>query len=147
MSPEEFVYHMVHPFPGCVTRTHVASRRRFVLSRPEYAHFMNLTKELLMHLMDPWMNAAAFKWPKRPRPNLSATYLYIHMGPCVKKWWTLCWLTFVDAHPRNMTIFDPSSKTNRLGRLVVWNMTGLFSHILGIIIPTDFHSLSYFSEG
>lgn len=30
----------------------MAWTHRFVLSRPEYAHFMNLTKELLMHLMD-----------------------------------------------------------------------------------------------
>lgn len=30
----------------------MAWTHRFVLSRPEYAHFMNLTSELLMHLMD-----------------------------------------------------------------------------------------------
>ena len=39
------------PIPGFCSAT------RFVLSRPEYAHFMNLTKELLMHLMDPWLNS------------------------------------------------------------------------------------------
>jgi hypothetical protein len=26
-----------------------------------------------------------------------------------------------------------------LSQLVVWNMAGLFFHILGMIIPTDFH--------
>ena len=36
---------------------HVLERERFVLTCPEYKHFMQLTKELLMHLMDAWQMA------------------------------------------------------------------------------------------
>ena len=82
------------------------------------------------------------------RPHI---FIFI-WGPCVKKknGGHIYWLTFVDAHPRNMTIFDPSSKNQpfqQIGEVGGLEHDWIIFPYIGNNHPNWLSQSSYFSEG